>query len=299
MKYCVTKKAVKKQLDLCMLVLCKYLKRLKFDIISIMKSGAKGTLPQLLCNCGTLRRKKFLESFAQSVGDFLMYENLIKSKKRVQQHGEVFTPKWMIDLMLDIPGIKHKLEKQEDIDTTFLEPSAGEGFFLVEILKRKLSAIHARDKSWETFALRALASIYAIELLEDNLYIAKQSMFEVVLNERERIFGKRATKSTNFYKAAEFIIEKNIVQGNTLERLNNNGNEIKFSEWKRVKNHPKLVERIPFSYSSLFEEENPQLDLFEVAGQMDLFEEFEEKEIGQSKKYKIVEIDQVWKEEME
>jgi hypothetical protein len=228
----------------------------------------------------------------------MLSENLIKSKKRVQKHGEVFTPKWMIDLMLDVPEIKRKLEKQEDIDTTFLEPSAGEGFFLIEILNRKLSTIRATNKLWEMFALRALASIYAIELLEDNLHIAKKVMFETVLNTHEKIFGRRATKATNFYKSAEFIIEKNIVQGNTLQRLNNNGNEIKFSEWKRVKNHPKLVERIPFTYSSLFEEESPQLALFEIAGQLDLFEEFEEKEIGQPPKYKIVEIDQVWKEEM-
>lgn len=231
--------------------------------------------------------------------DLKMPEKLIKSKQRVQQHGEVFTPQWMINLMLDIPEIKDKLEKQENIDSTFLEPSAGEGFFLIEILKRKLLTINATDRSWDTFALRALASIYAIELLEDNLNIAKKSMLETVLVAQEKILKKCATKGTNFYKSAEFIINKNIVQGNTLTHLNKNGNEIIFSEWRRVKNYPKMVERIPFTYSSLFEDTPSQIDLFEAEGQMDLFEDFEEKDSEKPKKYKIVEIDQVWKEEME
>ena len=47
---------------------------------------------------------------------------LIKSKHRVQKHGEVFTPQWVVDKMTAIPGIK---EKTEDVFATFLEPSAG------------------------------------------------------------------------------------------------------------------------------------------------------------------------------
>ena len=52
----------------------------------------------------------------------LMEENIIKSKDRVQKHGEVFTPSWIVQKMLDTPGIR---EKTEDIYATFLEPSAG------------------------------------------------------------------------------------------------------------------------------------------------------------------------------
>lgn len=55
---------------------------------------------------------------------------LIKSRHRVRKHGEVFTPQWVIDKMMAIPGIK---EKAEDIFATFLEPSAGEGAFLLAI----------------------------------------------------------------------------------------------------------------------------------------------------------------------
>ena len=67
-----------------------------------------------------------------------MEENIIKTKERVQKHGEVFTPSWMVQKMLDTPGIR---EKTEDIYATFLEPSAGDGNFLEAILERKLSAV--------------------------------------------------------------------------------------------------------------------------------------------------------------
>ena len=55
----------------------------------------------------------------------------MKSKHRVQKHGEVFTPQWVIDKMIAIPGIK---EKTEDVFATFLEPSAGEGAFLLSLI---------------------------------------------------------------------------------------------------------------------------------------------------------------------
>ena len=49
---------------------------------------------------------------------------LIKSKKRVADHGEVFTPAWMVDAMLDL--VKGETER---IDARFLEPACGSGNF--------------------------------------------------------------------------------------------------------------------------------------------------------------------------
>ena len=85
-------------------------------------------------------------------------EELIKSKDRVQKHGEVFTPAWMVDQMLDTPGVK---EACQDIYATFLEPSAGDGNFLQAILERKLAAVQANydKKNWKTKSLWALSSI--------------------------------------------------------------------------------------------------------------------------------------------
>ena len=66
-------------------------------------------------------------------------EKIIKSKARVQKHGEVFTPKKVINMMLNQPGIN---EACKNLTTTFLEPSAGEGAFLVAILNRKLEMVY-------------------------------------------------------------------------------------------------------------------------------------------------------------
>lgn len=54
--------------------------------------------------------------------------NLVKSKQRVADHGEVFTPAWMVEAMLDL--VKGETER---IDSRFLEPACGSGNFLVPI----------------------------------------------------------------------------------------------------------------------------------------------------------------------
>ena len=72
----------------------------------------------------------------QSVSTGVSY---IKSKKRVTDHGEVFTPAWMVDAMLDL--VK---DESERIDSRFLEPACGSGNFLVQVLRRRLSAVELR-----------------------------------------------------------------------------------------------------------------------------------------------------------
>jgi hypothetical protein len=76
--------------------------------------------------------------------------SLIRSKKRVADHGEVFTPAWMVDAMLDL--VKGETER---IDARFLEPACGSGNFLVPVLQRKLAAVElkfGRSDCW--FSLR-------------------------------------------------------------------------------------------------------------------------------------------------
>lgn len=204
-----------------------------------------------------------------------MEENIIKSKDRVQKHGEVFTPSWMVQKMLDTPGIR---EKTEDIYATFLEPSAGDGNFLEAILERKLSAV-TRDydkKNWKTKSLFALSSIYGIEYLEDNLEVARARMFLCYLDWYEDSFGERLSSNTDIYKSAHYLIKKNIVRGNTLTKRHPDSNElIMFSEWKRVKGYPNLVEEKRFAFAELFGEKIDGEDKV-VEGQLSLFEELDE-----------------------
>lgn len=205
----------------------------------------------------------------------LMEENIIKSKDRVQKHGEVFTPSWMVQKMLDTPGIR---EKTEDIYATFLEPSAGDGNFLEAILERKLSTVtrNYNKKNWKTKSLFALSSIYGIEYLEDNLEVARARMFLCYLDWYEDSFGERLSSNTDIYKSAHYLIKKNIVRGNTLTKRHPDSNElIMFSEWKRVKGYPSLVEEKRFAFAELFGENIDGEDKV-VEGQLSLFEELDE-----------------------
>lgn len=221
-----------------------------------------------------------------------MVETLIKSKSRVQNHGEVFTPNWMVKKMLAEPSIKAKLR---DLHATFFEPSAGEGAFLTEILSQKLDYVDriSSKNSWVTNALWALMSIYAIELLQDNLHVARSKMLDIAGKRYEEFLGKKLTKRTDFYKAAEFLIEKNLVQGNTLTYKNNIGDLIMFSDWVPVDS--KHVKREVFTFKSMIDGSNSAEPLGE---QLDMFHLDDDPDPKQSE-YSICLVTKIYKEEKE
>src|SRR5512138_2137458 len=105
--------------------------------------------------------------------------SLIRSKKRVADHGEVFTPPWIVEVMLDL--VKGETER---IDSRFLEPACGSGNFLAKILRRKLAAVKLKygksDFERRHYALLALMSIYGIELLTDNIAECRANVLEIL-----------------------------------------------------------------------------------------------------------------------
>ncbi len=203
----------------------------------------------------------------------MLEENLIKSKHRVQKHGEVFTPSWMVQKMLDTPGVK---EACENINATFLEPSAGDGNFLQAILERKLDAVekHFDQKNWKSKSLIALSTIYGIELLEDNLEVARSRMFLTYLDWFESVFGSRLSSKSDIYKSAHYLIHKNIVRGNTLTQSHPITNEpICFNEWQVVKGHSTKVRKIPFTLAGLVGNETEVEKINNVVeGQLSFFD---------------------------
>lgn len=144
-------------------------------------------------------------------------ERLIKSKDRVRKYAEVFTPKWVVKLMVD------NLEEYNGpltIEATVLEPACGEGVFLIEILERKLKKA-AQKNNPKQEALRALKSLYGIDIQEDNVIICRQNLFDM---------WKAFVKNTNSDDEinAHDILQKNIVVGNFLTKTKNDGTPI---EW--------------------------------------------------------------------
>ncbi|MBP2488994.1 hypothetical protein JOH50_004721 [Rhizobium leguminosarum] len=150
--------------------------------------------------------------------------SLIKSKKRVADHGEVFTPSWLVETMLDlVPG------ETERIDSRFLEPACGSGNFLVPILQRKLAAVELKfgksDFDRRHYALLALMCAYGIELLEDNIAECRANMLEVFAA------YLKVDKEAELYQAASFVLSLNLVHGDAMTMRNIDGAPIRVVEW--------------------------------------------------------------------
>src|ERR1700686_4124713 len=115
---------------------------------------------------------------AQVAGKPPSLMNLIKSKRRVADHGEVFTPQWLVEKMLDL--VQGETER---IDSRFLESACGSGNFLVPVLQRKLAAVEAKygksDFERRHYALLGLMCIYGIELLTDNIAECHENLLEI------------------------------------------------------------------------------------------------------------------------
>jgi hypothetical protein len=150
--------------------------------------------------------------------------NLVKSKQRVADHGEVFTPPWMVEAMLDL--VKGETER---IDSRFLEPACGSGNFLVRILQRKLAAVEVKfaksDFEKRHYALLALMCTYGIELLTDNIAECRANLLE--------IFADYLTlaESDDLYRAASYVLSQNLVHGDALAMRTHDGQAITFAEW--------------------------------------------------------------------
>lgn len=150
--------------------------------------------------------------------------NLVKSKKRVADHGEVFTPAWMVEAMLDL--VKGETER---IDSRFLEPACGSGNFLTKILQRKLGAVEHKygqsDFEKKHYALFGVMCIYGIELLSDNIAECRANLLDIFA----QYLGLDETDS--LYRAASFVLSLNLVHGDALTMRADDGQPITFSEW--------------------------------------------------------------------
>jgi hypothetical protein len=150
--------------------------------------------------------------------------SLIKSKKRVADHGEVFTPPWLVEKMLDL--VKGESER---IDSRFLEPACGSGNFLVPILQRKLAAVELKYGRSEfekrQYALYALSCLYGIELLADNIAECRANMLDVFAS----YLGLEP--SDDLYRAASHILSANLIHGDAMTMKAADGSPITVVEW--------------------------------------------------------------------
>lgn len=173
-------------------------------------------------------------------------EKQIKSKKRVADHGEVFTAEREVNAMLDL--VKQETER---IDSRFLEPTCGDGNFLVEILRRKLAVVRRKyQKSpydYERNSVLAVTSIYGVDLMSDNVVACRGRLFEIWNKEYTAVCKKEANDQTR--DAVWHILGGNIICGNALTMMCVDENQqdtdqfIVFPEWTFPFNDARIQRR--------------------------------------------------------
>lgn len=181
----------------------------------------------------------------------------IKSKQRVKDHGEVFTPDFIVNDMLDL--VKNETER---IESRFLEPACGDGNFLDPILERKLEVVKRKYKSsqveFERNVLLAVSSIYGVELLHDNVSACIERLYKIVDEMYSKLYKDKC--DADFRKSIRFVLSRNILQGNALDLKTSDGKEhIVFSEWSLA--NSSSIKRRDFEYRELadFDPKKPTL----------------------------------------
>jgi hypothetical protein len=189
-------------------------------------------------------------------------EGLVKSRKRVIDHGEVFTPTGIVEDMLDL--VKNESER---IDSRFLEPACGSGNFLRAVLIRKLKTVQSKygksDFEKRHHALFSLMCIYGIELLADNLKECKENLLEIYTG----FLG--ISKTEDWAIAAGRVLDANILQGDALTLMTPEGEHIIFPEWGYL--GAGKFQRRDFRYDALTQRGAIKDTLFELFEEHQLF----------------------------
>lgn len=150
----------------------------------------------------------------------------VKSKERVADHGEVFTNEREVNAMLDM--VKQETER---IDSRFLEPACGDGNFLAEILRRKLAIVKQRySKSmseYEKYCFVAVASIYGVELLQDNATDCRSRLFDIVKGEYMKVCKKKPNPKFGLDEGVDF-------KGTDIASFTLLGSKYQVNSWKEA-----------------------------------------------------------------
>ena len=185
----------------------------------------------------------------------------VKSKKRVADHGEVFTSEREVNAMLDL--VKQETER---IDSRFLEPACGTGNFLVEILNRKLKIVKDRYKKsqieFERNAIIAISSIYGVDILQDNAIECRDRLFEIFEVIYTRLYKTDCKEDCR--ASVKFLLKRNILWGDALDFTNPETKEpIVFSEWSAI--NGSMIKRRDYVFKFLVEQTH-QFSMFNDEG---------------------------------
>lgn len=152
----------------------------------------------------------------------------VRSRDRVRDLAEVFTHQREVDAMLD-----QMPDAFTELDVTFLEPACGAGNFLIEILRRKLALVRydgryrRPQERYEHRLLRAVASIYGVDISNRNVVEARARLAHVLLSHYQQD-ANTIEPTQGFMRAAALILDSNIVVGDSI----NSADRIELCEWR-------------------------------------------------------------------
>ena len=172
---------------------------------------------------------------------------MIKSKERISEYGEVFTSEREVKAMLHL--VEHEASR---IEARFFEPACGDGNFLIQVLESKLNIVKSQysknQLDYEKYAFLSVASLYGIDILEDNVRECRLRLSVCVREAYDAIFHN--TTNQSFYDAITFVLSKNILAGDALTMKTSDGvKDLLLSEWSFTKGSK--VKRIEYSLSNI------------------------------------------------
>ena len=185
----------------------------------------------------------------------------VKSKQRVTDHGEVFTSEREVNAMLDL--VKQETER---IDARFLEPACGNGNFLAEVLRRKLTVVESMYKrnqlDFERYAILAISNIYGVDILEDNAQECRERLYDIFNQRYTKIYRESCKESCR--NSVRFLLRRNILWGDALDFTNPETKApIVFSEWSAV--NGTMMKRRDYVFKFLVEQTH-QFSMFNDEG---------------------------------
>lgn len=190
----------------------------------------------------------------------------IKSRQRVADHGEVFTNPREVNAMLDLVR-----DESFRLDSRFLEPACGDGNFLIEILRRKLSLLQdlKSQTEWEFQSLIAVGSCYGIDILPDNAEACRTRLEEYVLSQHPA--SERLPVDSPYLLSLRYMLRKNIVCGDALTYRTAENKPITFCEWTPIAGSMQFSRR-DFQFDFLVTQSH-QYSLFDEQGEAQSFDE--------------------------
>lgn len=157
----------------------------------------------------------------------------MKSKTRSSEDSFTETHETMLYLIEEDPY---------KVDYKILEETCGNGDTLVDSIDQKIKLIEKAYESgdvdqvgWENMALMAVGSVYGIDIEKDNCDETRERILNVVLSYyRNAYVDSLEGRLTSFTSALKYILDKNIIHGDGLTGMKDDGSPIMLSDWELI-----------------------------------------------------------------